>query len=518
MAEQATSHRQRAGEALGGAGMTPTIEARVSPGKPRTIVTADPELDDLNSLIRLLLHSNEMQIDGLIYASSKFHWKGNEAGDLFFLPGREYETPQKSFRWAPGERFIHDAVEAYEKVHSNLAVHDKGYPTPEYLRSVIRDGNIEFEGEMDADTPGSVLIEEALLDDDPQPLHLQVWAGTSTIARALRAIEHKHSGTPGWDDLRARVSRKAIITKFASQDETFDGYILKSWPDIRVTDVAQMTWGYFVRRVLPASETELLSADWTRDNVTSVGPLGALYRVWGDGRQMVPGDYTDYFHLSGLTKDELTALGYRVWSDLSPEGEWISEGDTTNLLNLVGNGLRGHEHPTFGGWGGRAIPTDEGPDTWTLKGSLDRAPDGTTPAEYNLTRWFRTAQYDFATRLRWTVTERYDEGHHHPAVSVSPGENVTAKPGEQVDLRAVVSHPDGRGVTIRWWQYQEAGTYPGAASLSDATSENATVTIPDDAQAGQTIHIILEVTDDADMPLTKYQRVIITVERNADHA
>jgi hypothetical protein len=30
------------------------------------VVTADPELDDNNSLIRLLLHSNELEIEGLV--------------------------------------------------------------------------------------------------------------------------------------------------------------------------------------------------------------------------------------------------------------------------------------------------------------------------------------------------------------------------------------------------------------------------------------------------------------------
>lgn len=68
----------------------------------RTIVTADPELDDLNSMIRLLLYSNEVRIEGLVYASSRFHWKGDAAGTEFFLPDREYSTPQKSLR--PGGR------------------------------------------------------------------------------------------------------------------------------------------------------------------------------------------------------------------------------------------------------------------------------------------------------------------------------------------------------------------------------------------------------------------------------
>jgi hypothetical protein len=36
---------------------------------PRTVITTDPELDDLNSMLRLLLYSNEINIVGLIYSS-----------------------------------------------------------------------------------------------------------------------------------------------------------------------------------------------------------------------------------------------------------------------------------------------------------------------------------------------------------------------------------------------------------------------------------------------------------------
>ena len=48
--------------------------------RPRTIITADPELDDLNSLIRMVLYSNEVEIGGLIYASSQVHWRGDGLG------------------------------------------------------------------------------------------------------------------------------------------------------------------------------------------------------------------------------------------------------------------------------------------------------------------------------------------------------------------------------------------------------------------------------------------------------
>jgi hypothetical protein len=41
--------------------------------KPRVVITADPELDDNNSMIRYILMSDGYQTDGLIYTSSQFH-------------------------------------------------------------------------------------------------------------------------------------------------------------------------------------------------------------------------------------------------------------------------------------------------------------------------------------------------------------------------------------------------------------------------------------------------------------
>ena len=96
------------------------------PAKPRIIVTCDPELDDHNSLIRYLLFSSDFDTEGLIYASSQFHWKGDGQGTTQFIPGREYDRgdhhlgPQTHWRWAEGERFIDEDVEAYEMVSAHL--------------------------------------------------------------------------------------------------------------------------------------------------------------------------------------------------------------------------------------------------------------------------------------------------------------------------------------------------------------------------------------------------------------
>src|SRR5215212_2269477 len=101
--------------------------------KPRVVVTADPELDDSNSLLRYLLYSTDFRTEGLVYASSQFHWKGDGTGKKFSVPDREYFRfgqklcPCESWRWAPDERFIDDAVNVYERVYPSLRVHHPDY-------------------------------------------------------------------------------------------------------------------------------------------------------------------------------------------------------------------------------------------------------------------------------------------------------------------------------------------------------------------------------------------------------
>jgi hypothetical protein len=70
--------------------------------------------------------------------------------------------------------------------------------------------------------------------------------------------------------------------------------------------------------------------------------------------------------------------------------------------------------------------------------------------------------------------------------------------------------PDGNAVIIKWWQFQ-AGSYPGRVVITNPGSPRTEVLIPKDAADGQTIHMILEVSDNGTPPLTRYQRVIITL-------
>ena len=151
--------------------------------------------------------------------------------------------------------------------------------------------------------------------------------GTNTIARALMSIEEEVHGTDRWDDIYGLVVGRTVITSFAEQDDTFSNYIRPSWPDLEFRDVATAAWGYFAWEVVPDDAQQFLSADWMRANVSTVGPMGAAYRVWGDGRQMAEGfDREDYFGVPDATTETLTADGYTIWAPLRPKGAWISEG------------------------------------------------------------------------------------------------------------------------------------------------------------------------------------------------
>src|SRR5687767_7162941 len=179
--------------------------------KPRVIITADPELDDVNSLIRFLLYSTDVNVEGLIYASSQYHWTGDGKGTKLSVPGREYTRyglnlcPCESYRWATDERFIHHIVELHENLYPNRKTHHADYPAPEKLKSKIQMGNIEFDVDFSKDTPGSDLIKSLMLDDNMEPLYITAWGGQSTIARALKSIQDQYEKTPAWSKVRAKV-------------------------------------------------------------------------------------------------------------------------------------------------------------------------------------------------------------------------------------------------------------------------------------------------------------------------
>lgn len=517
------------GLAIAGFFATPaSAQSSTESVRPRIVITADPELDDNNSLIRFLLYSSDLNIEGLVYASSQFHWKGDGKETRWYVPGREYSRfglnlcPCESWRWAKDERFIHDVVEAYAKVYPNLKVHYPNYPAPEVLKSKIRYGNIEFDGDISKDSPGSDLIKTLILDDKPGPLFITAWGGHSTIARALKSIQEQYQYTTSWDAIKKKISRKVVLLPSGDQDDTYALYIKPNWPEIEYRQFrGGPNYGYGAQLGAKTEDSVYLTASWMKENVSSRGPLGALYRVWGDGKQMVKGDKLDYFGFSGYTGDQLKQMGYVVWMPVQEKGSWLGEGDNHTFMNMLGNGLRAYEVGSYGGWGGRGeasqasnsssfLPADTSAQGMVTILSTMNSETSKSSARGTYPNFFPAAQRDFAARLKWSVTPKYAGANHEPEVKIEGPLNVLAAAGEKIRLNGAVSDPDGNAVAIKWWQLQ-AGTYPKPVAISNSTAAQAEVLIPNDAIPGQTIHLILEGTDNGTPALTRYQRVIISV-------
>ena len=490
--------------------------------RPRIVITADPELDDNNSLIRFLLYSSDVQIEGLIYASSQFHWKGDGKGTKWFVPGREYarfgldKCPCESWRWAEDEKFIHDVVSAYEKVYPNLKIHNANYPTPNDLKSKIRYGNIEFDGDISKDSPGSELIKSLILDDKPGKLFITAWGGHSTIARALKSIQDQYEFSTQWEAIQAKVYRKVVLLPSGDQDDMYAMYIKPNWKGIEYRRFSDgPNYGYGAQLRAKPEDAPFLTPAWMKENVTDHGPLGSLYRVWGDGKQMVKGDIMDYFGLYGQTDDELRKMGYAVWMPVQRKGSWLGEGDNHTVMNMIGNGLRAFEFASYGGWGGRGTDTQNFSFNMsdTSQQAMVAAISASNRNTTNYPNFFPAAQKDFAVRMKWSITPKYTDANHEPLVKIAGPLDVLASAGETIRLNGSISDPDKNNLKIKWWQFR-TGTYPGEVAITNATSEQCRVTIPKDAKVGQTIHIILEVTDDGAPALTRYQRVIVTVREN----
>jgi hypothetical protein len=495
--------------------VTPTMKE-----KARTVITTDGEVDDMNSVIRFMLYSNEVDLSGIVLTSSTYHYAGDAKAGI------------KPYRWT-GTQWLQDFINAYEKVYPNLSIQADGYPKPDYLRSITKVGNIKNVGEMDEVTEGSELLKKLFLDDDDRKLYVQTWGGTNTTARALKSIEEQYSNTKEWESIQKKINDKLAIYIILNQDDSYSKYIAQKWPNIKIINDTSNFWHFaYAWKFHTDKVNSLLQGDWLYKNIKSGhGDLLSKYALMGDGN-----------YIKGELDEE--QRGTDAYLQKNPQYnryDFISEGDSPSFLYLINNGLRSLENPTYGGWGGRfGVASD---NLWK-NNVLDYDPyTGQYEAEYSLMRWFDDIQNDFAARADWCVAKTYKEANHAPTVTVKEGVDLKASPGEKITLHAKGSDPDGNNLAYKWSHYAEADTYEESKVVKNAPVENKTqglllsitrklakdevvdnitlngsdtdtltFTVPEDAASGDTIHIISEVKDDGKFTLKHYQRVIITIK------
>ncbi len=468
-------------------------------GHPRMIVISDigNEPDDQMSLTRLLLYSNEIDIEGLIAATST--WQKNVVHP---------ET-------------MRTLIAAYGQVRANLLLHAQGWPTAEELNSIVYSGQPGYgmaSTGADQTSEGAQAIVKAADRNDDRPLWVTLWGGANTLAQALRHVRETRS--PAELD---RFISKLRVSSISDQDDA-GPWIRREFPNLF----------YIVQPSTPTSG-EYSFATWT-------GISGDLYyrNCAGANTSLVTNEWLDEHIRKG-------PLG-----KLYPRFLFIMEGDTPSYLALIDNGLNSFRRPDWGGWGGRYIyrqPYGETHPIWTQGGdefarvtSQDEAMgvDGKLYVSDQATiwRWREAFQNDFAARISWTISD-IAHANHNP-VAVVNGQAGTeplfidANVGQPLTLDAsATKDPDaGQSLQYHWFLYKEAGWADGvlaAIEISGAITSKAVVTPTATCRpmwlklgpgagacpAYGVAHIILAVTDNGSPSLTSYRRIILRVHQDS---
>ncbi len=445
-----------------------------------TDIEADP--DDTQSLVRLLLYSNEIDIRGIVATTSC--WLQSSI------------HPES----------INRVIQAYEKVQPNLLNHDPGFPEAKDLLPLVKKGlplyGMKGVGEG-MDSEGSDWIIQELEKEDERPLWISVWGGVNTLAQTLDKIQKSKSKK----EANQLISKLRVYT-ISDQDDSglwirnnFPGVFYIVSPGDNYSDA---TWTG-VNSVVKGIDNKTISNSWLAENIQqNHGPLGAEY----------------------------------------PDVAWGVEGDTPAFLSLIPNGLNEPDRPEWGGWGGRyelyksdfsktkdgsSIVTI-GPETRDIWTNADDSYTPYLPKEYGravgrdtatftgfketLWRWRDDFQNDFAARMDWCL-QSFEEANHPPVPVLAGEDHITVKSGEGVFLDASNStDPDGDNLSYLWFNYPEAGTLKEEIKIGGSeNSHTLYVTMPEVSKK-ETVHFILKLSDKGAPSLSRYKRIIIDIVPN----
>lgn len=222
--------------------------------RPRVIVTTDvggTDVDDFQSLAHLLLYSDTVKIEGLI--SSPWGTQRNRVTELY------------------------KGIDAYASDYPNLKTYSDKYPTPEYLRTVTKQGGMDAAPDVGYSLPtdASRLIIEAAHRDDPRPLWILVWGGIDDLAQALH------------DDpsIKSKIRVYAIAGPNKKWATSAWSYITKNHPDLFMIENNATYRGWFTGGVQTGEVNGVPQdgATFVSKYLKDHGALGNLFYTKGTG-------------------------------------------------------------------------------------------------------------------------------------------------------------------------------------------------------------------------------------------
>lgn len=294
---------------------------------------------------------------------------------------------------------------------------------------------------------------------------ITIWGGATDLAQALWKVKATRSA----EALKTFVS-KIRVRSIADQDQA------GPWIRANFPNLYYILQKVSMRGIHRGGDTSLVREAWVYKNVKGHGALGELYPVYNGGD---------------------------IWSGQLGPLKGIKEGDTPSFLSLLKTGLNDEYNPEWLSWGGR-FKQDSTPTRFVdAVDSIDNFATDPHPALASVYRWRPAFQNDFAARMDW-CTKNYNAANHAPQPIVKVSKT---KSGWILDASGS-KDPDGNTLSFSWWQDKTASDYKGEVTFENSGSNK--VTIPSIAVSSkQTLHIVLEVSDNGSPKLTRYKRVII---------
>lgn len=321
-------------------------EVKAEAGRPRLAILTDigGDPDDQQSMIRLMVYSNQFRIEALIATAA----------------GTRGELKNSVTR----ADLIREIILAYDRVRLGLMLHEKGWPSAETLLDRVKTGNKYRErkntGEGHETEASRYLMERIDAGSAEDPLNISIWGGQTDLAQTLWQVKSSR-GEAGL----AQFVKKFRVYDINDQDGIADWmrtefpgmfYILANRAHGR--DNREGTY----RGIYLTGDEQLTSREWIEKNVRSTGPLGALYPT-------------------------------KTWTAPNRHG-CMKEGDTPSWFFFLPAGGNDAQDPSKPGWGGQFVQQADG---WYRDLARTESFDPRT----TVSRHRPAFQADFARRMAW---------------------------------------------------------------------------------------------------------------------